>query len=177
MDFSKSISIEALSLLQAEHEKSQVEVNKLQVEKEFLEKQLATKDSKIEELEKANRDLLDDMADTFDEGFKDVRTQGSILPTVTLTIISSTGRWCPSTLGSELLLVNLHLFVVNLYLQCSNLFVTLTPNLIYLNAVWMLPLNSCAISTFLHLYLLLFSLLCKRCYLRCISSSCLTLTL
>jgi len=62
--------IETLRLLQAEHDKSQAEVNKVQVEKEFLEKQLATKDFKIEELEKANRDLLDDMADTFDEGFK-----------------------------------------------------------------------------------------------------------
>jgi len=62
---------EALNLLQAKHDKFQDEVNKLQVEKEFLEKQLATKDSKIEELEKANQDLLDDMADTFDEGFKE----------------------------------------------------------------------------------------------------------
>ena len=45
---------EAFNLLQAEYDKSQTEVNKLQVEKEFLVKQLATKDSKIEELEKAN---------------------------------------------------------------------------------------------------------------------------
>ena len=56
---------ETLNLLQAKHDKSQAEVNKVQVEKEFLEKQLAAKDSKIEELEKANRVLLDDMADTF----------------------------------------------------------------------------------------------------------------
>ena len=60
---------EALNLFQVEHDTFQAEVNKLQVEKEFLEKQLATKDSKVEELEKANQDLLDDMADTFDEGF------------------------------------------------------------------------------------------------------------
>ncbi|XP_068503723.1 uncharacterized protein [Phaseolus vulgaris] len=66
-----AVKTEALNLLQAKHEKFQDEVNKLQVEKEFLEKQLATKDSKIEELEKANQDLLDDMADTFDEGFKE----------------------------------------------------------------------------------------------------------
>ncbi|XP_068486876.1 uncharacterized protein [Phaseolus vulgaris] len=68
---------EALSLLQDEHDKSQAGVSKLQVEKEFLEKQLVTKDSKIEELEKANRDLLDDMADTFDEGFKEALAQAT----------------------------------------------------------------------------------------------------
>ena len=68
---------EALNLLQAENDKSQAEVNKLEVEKEFLEKQLATKDSKIEELEKANQDLLDDMADTFDEGFKEALAQAT----------------------------------------------------------------------------------------------------
>ncbi len=68
---------EALSLLQAEHDKSQAEANKLQVEKEFLEKQLATKDSKIEELEKANRGLLDDMVGTFDEGFKEALAQAT----------------------------------------------------------------------------------------------------
>jgi len=68
---------EAFNLLQAEYDKSQAEVNKLQVEKEFLEKQLATKDSKIEELEKANQDLLDDMADTFDEGFKEAPAQAT----------------------------------------------------------------------------------------------------
>ena len=68
---------EAFNLLQAEYDKSQAEVNKLQVEKEFLEKQLATKDSKIEELEKANRDLLDDMADTFVVGFKEALAQAA----------------------------------------------------------------------------------------------------
>ena len=52
-------------------------MNKLQVEKEFLEKQLATKDSKIEELEKANQHLLDDMAGTFDEGFKEALAQAT----------------------------------------------------------------------------------------------------
>ena len=68
---------EALNILQAAHDKSQAEASRLQVEKEFLEKQLATKDSKIEELEKANRELLDDMADTFDEGFKDPLAQAT----------------------------------------------------------------------------------------------------
>jgi len=67
----------ALSLLQAEHDKSRVDVNKLQVEKEFLEKQLATKDSKIEELEKSNKELLEDMANTFEEGFKEALAQAT----------------------------------------------------------------------------------------------------
>ncbi|XP_068503709.1 WEB family protein At5g16730, chloroplastic-like [Phaseolus vulgaris] len=62
--------IEAFNLLQAENGKLQADVNKLQVEKEFLDKQLATKNSKIEELEKSNKELLDDMAGTFEEGFK-----------------------------------------------------------------------------------------------------------
>ena len=66
---------EALSLLQSDHDKSQAEGNKLQVEKEFLEKQLAAKVSEIGELEKANRDLLNDMIDTFDEGFKEALAQ------------------------------------------------------------------------------------------------------
>ena len=67
----------ALNLLQDDHDKFQAEVNKLQVEKEFLEKQLATKDSRIEELEKANQDLTDDMAGTFDEGFKEALAQAT----------------------------------------------------------------------------------------------------
>jgi len=69
--------IEALNLLQAENGKLQVDVNKLQVEKEFLDKQLATKNSKIEELEKSNKKLIDDMADTFEEGFKEALTQAA----------------------------------------------------------------------------------------------------
>jgi len=68
---------EALSLLQVEHDKSQAEVNKLQVEKEFLEKLLAPKDSKIEELEKSNRELLEDIATTLEEGFNEALAQAT----------------------------------------------------------------------------------------------------
>jgi len=67
--------IEALNLLQAENGKLQADVNKLQVEKEFLDKQLATKNSKIEELEKSNKELIDDMAGTFEKGFKEALAQ------------------------------------------------------------------------------------------------------
>jgi len=62
--------IEALNLLQAE-------VNKLQVEKEFLDKQLVSQNPKFEELEKSNKELLDDMASTFDEGFKEALAQAT----------------------------------------------------------------------------------------------------
>jgi len=67
--------IEALNLLQAENGTLQANVSKLQVEKEFLDKQLVTQNSKIEELEKSNQELLDDMAGTFDEGFKEALAQ------------------------------------------------------------------------------------------------------
>ena len=69
--------IEALNLLQAENGKLQAEVSKLQVEKEFLDKQLASQNSKIEELEKSNQELIDDMAGTFEEGFKEALAQAT----------------------------------------------------------------------------------------------------
>ena len=69
--------IEAFLLLQAENGKLQAYVSKLQVGKEFLDKQLATKDSRIEELEKSNKELLEDMANTFDEGFKEALAQAT----------------------------------------------------------------------------------------------------
>ncbi|XP_068492114.1 uncharacterized protein [Phaseolus vulgaris] len=68
---------EAFLLLQAENDKLQADVSKLQVEKEFLDKQLATKDSRIEELEKSNKELLKDMANTFEEGFKEALAQAT----------------------------------------------------------------------------------------------------
>ena len=49
--------VEALDLLQAECERLHTKSNKLQVGKEFLEKQLASKDSRIDELERANQEL------------------------------------------------------------------------------------------------------------------------
>ena len=73
----QAAKIEALNLLQAENGKLQAEVNKLQVEKEFLDKQLASQNSKIEELEKSNQELIDDMAGTFEEGFKEALAQAT----------------------------------------------------------------------------------------------------
>ena len=90
--------MEALNLLQTEHGTFQAELNRLQVEKEVLEKQLASwdsaieelerakkelivereiRDSTIEKLEKAKRKLIDDMADTFAEGFKEALAQAA----------------------------------------------------------------------------------------------------
>jgi len=84
--------MEALNLLQSEHGKFQAELDKLQVEKEVLEKQLAsgdstieklewankelieekkTRDSTIEKLEEARKKLIDNMDDTFAEGFQE----------------------------------------------------------------------------------------------------------
>ena len=62
--------VEALSLLQAE-------ANKLRVEKEFLEKQLISKDSRVAELEGEVQELTGEMAGTFEEGFQEALTQAS----------------------------------------------------------------------------------------------------
>ncbi|XP_068486731.1 tropomyosin-2-like [Phaseolus vulgaris] len=51
-------NMDKLNLLQTEHDQFQTELNRLQVEKEALEKQLASGDSTIEELEKARRSSL-----------------------------------------------------------------------------------------------------------------------
>jgi len=90
--------MEKLNLLQTEHNKFQTELNSLRVEKEALEKQLATddstieelewakgelivekkaRDSTIEELEKAKGKLIDNMVDTFAEGFKEALVQAA----------------------------------------------------------------------------------------------------
>ena len=55
----------------------QAEANKLQVGKEFLDKQLASKDSRINELERENQDLNGEMAGVFGEGFKEALVQAS----------------------------------------------------------------------------------------------------
>jgi len=47
-----------LNFLQTEHNQFQAELNRLQVEKEALEKQLASGDSTIEELERAKKELI-----------------------------------------------------------------------------------------------------------------------
>jgi len=91
-------NMDKLNLLQTEHDQFQTELNRLQVEKEALEKQLAsgdstieelerargeliaekeTRDSTIAELEKAKGKLIDNMADTFAEGFKEALAQAS----------------------------------------------------------------------------------------------------
>ena len=59
------VKIKTSNLLQAE------------VEKEFLDKQLVSQSSKVEELERSNKELLDDMAGTFDEGFKEALAQAT----------------------------------------------------------------------------------------------------
>jgi len=90
--------MEKLNLLQTEHGQFQTELNRLQVEKEVLEKQLASGDSAIEELERAKKELIaereiqdstikkleqakgkliDDMADTFAVGFKEALAQAT----------------------------------------------------------------------------------------------------
>ncbi len=61
---------EALSLLQAE-------ANRLRVEKEFLEKQLTSKDSRITELEGEVQELTGEMAGAFEEGFQEALAQAS----------------------------------------------------------------------------------------------------
>ena len=67
----------AWDLLQVDHDKLQTEVNRLRVEKEALEKQVASGDSTIEELENAKKALVDDMAGTFEEGFKEALAQAA----------------------------------------------------------------------------------------------------
>jgi len=47
------------------------------VGKEFLDKQLASKDSRIDELERENQELTGEMAGVFDEGFKEALVQAS----------------------------------------------------------------------------------------------------
>ena len=69
--------VEALDLLQAECKRLHTKANKFQVGKEFLDKQLASKDSRIDELERANQELTKEMAGVFDEGFKEALAQAS----------------------------------------------------------------------------------------------------
>ncbi|XP_068475009.1 uncharacterized protein [Phaseolus vulgaris] len=64
-----------MGLLQADYDKLQVEVSRLRVEKESLEKQVASGDATIEELGKDKKTLVNDMAGTFEEGFKETLAQ------------------------------------------------------------------------------------------------------
>ena len=67
----------AMDLLRADHEKLQAEVSRLRVEKEALEKQVASGDAAIEGLEKDKKALIQEMASTFEEGFQEALTQAS----------------------------------------------------------------------------------------------------
>ena len=58
-----------MDLLRADHDKLQVEVCRLRVEKEALEKQVTSGDAVVEELEKEKKSLIQEMAGTFEEGF------------------------------------------------------------------------------------------------------------
>ena len=75
MEEEMATQAKALNLLQVDHDKLQVEVSRLRVKKEALEKQVASDDSTIEELEKAKKALIDDMVGTFEEGFKEALAQ------------------------------------------------------------------------------------------------------
>jgi len=75
MEGEMATQAKALGLLQADHDKLQIEVSRLRVEKEALEKQVASGDATIEELEKDKKTLIHDMADTFEEGFKEALAQ------------------------------------------------------------------------------------------------------
>jgi len=65
----------AMGLLQVDYDKLQVEISRLRVEKEALEKQVASGDATIEELEKDKKTLIQDMAGTFEEGFLEALAQ------------------------------------------------------------------------------------------------------
>ena len=77
MEEEMATKAKALGLLQVDHDKLQTEVNRLQVEKEALEKQVASGDSTIEELEKFKKALIDDMPGTFEEGLKEALVQAA----------------------------------------------------------------------------------------------------
>jgi len=62
-------------LLQVDHDKLQIEVSRLRLEKEALENLVASGDATIEELEKDKNTLIHDMAGTFEEGFKEALAQ------------------------------------------------------------------------------------------------------
>jgi len=75
MEGEMATQAKALGLLQVDHDKLQIEVNRLRVEKEVLEKQVASGDVTIEESEKDKKTLINDMAGTFEEGFKEALAQ------------------------------------------------------------------------------------------------------
>jgi len=75
MEGEMATQAKAMGLLQVDYDKLQVEVSRLRVEKEAFEKQVASGDAIIEELEKDKKTLINDMAGTFEEGFKEALAQ------------------------------------------------------------------------------------------------------
>ncbi|XP_068475007.1 uncharacterized protein [Phaseolus vulgaris] len=75
MEGDMATQAKALGLLQVDYDKLQIEVSRLRVEKEALEKQVASGDATIEELEKDKKTLIQDMAGTFEEGFQETLAQ------------------------------------------------------------------------------------------------------
>ncbi|XP_068475027.1 uncharacterized protein [Phaseolus vulgaris] len=75
MEGEMATQAKAMGLLQVDYDKLQVEVSRLRVEKEALEKQVASGDATIEELEKDKKTLIQDMAGTFEEGFQEALAQ------------------------------------------------------------------------------------------------------
>jgi len=75
MEEEMATQVKTLDLLQVDHDKLKIEVSRLRVEKEALEKQVASGDSTIEELEKAKKALIDDIDGTYEEGFKEALAQ------------------------------------------------------------------------------------------------------
>jgi len=61
MEGEMTTQAKVLGLLQVEHNKLQIEVSRLRVEKEALEKLVASGDATIEELEKDKKTLIHDM--------------------------------------------------------------------------------------------------------------------
>ncbi|XP_068476095.1 uncharacterized protein [Phaseolus vulgaris] len=75
MEKEMATQAKAMGLLQVDYDKLQVEVSRLRVEKEALEKQVTSGDATIEELEKDKKTLIQDMAGTFEEGFQKALAQ------------------------------------------------------------------------------------------------------
>ncbi|XP_068463803.1 uncharacterized protein [Phaseolus vulgaris] len=75
MEGEMATQAKAMGLLQADDDKLQDEVSRLRVEKEALEKQVASGDAAIEELEKDKKALIQEMAGTFEEGFQEALAQ------------------------------------------------------------------------------------------------------
>ena len=129
------MKVEALGLLQAE-------ANKLRVEKEFLEKQLVSKDFRIAELEGELQELTGEMAGAFDEGFQEALTQASCEnPGITVSNcdpthhMSSTEKSCLSNWMTEPPTLSCCLYFFVLFLSLLEIFDNLVNILNHLHFV------------------------------------------